>query len=155
MADMKKGTDEGSRPFDPLQEAMRRIEEAERTSASDLRLSDLGFGPVLRPYWDGWERLGRLDELRFLYLDNNQIITIPVEGWDALGHLAGLCWLDLSDNQLTAIPAEGWAALERLGDLTALDLSRNRLTHIQSVSWETLGRMTRLKYLWLCSRIYG
>ena len=66
--------------------------------------------------------LGRLSNLRRLYLGDNQLTgTIPSE----LGNLSKLEFLALEDNQLTGtIPAE----LGRLSNLTYLSLGDNQLT---------------------------
>jgi internalin A len=148
MAEINESSD-GSAAIDPLQEAIRRIQEAEGTRATDLDLSNLGLGPLLRADWGGWETLGRLDSLRHLNLGENQITAIPVEGWEALGRLVGLSWLVLRKNQMTAIPAEGWQALGRLVDLGKLDLSENGMTPLSEAGWEALRRMARLERLYL------
>ncbi|MBV9770622.1 MAG: leucine-rich repeat domain-containing protein [Bryobacterales bacterium] len=135
--------------LDPLQEAMRRIEEAERTGAAELDLSKLALGPILPADWRGWEALGGLDKLRNLKLGENQISTIPAEGWKALGQLAGLTWLDFRRNQLAAIPSEGWEALGRLDRLSFLDLAGNGLMPLSTMEWEALARMSTLKHLFL------
>jgi hypothetical protein len=113
MGEMKKSSDDVS---DPLQEAMRRIQEAEATGAGKLDLSNLGLGPVLRGDWDGCEELRRLDNLWKLDLGENQITYIPDEGWIALGRMVALYWLDLMNNQmdgrLLRLRAEHWELYE-------------------------------------------
>jgi Leucine-rich repeat (LRR) protein len=143
MAEMYENN-EGGAPFDPLQEAMGRIEVAEVLEAKDLDLSNLGLGPHLSANWDGWQTLGRLDSLRRLKLDQNQIIAIPIEGWEALGRLVALSSLDLQKNEITTIPAEGWQALERLVDLRTLNLKGNGMTPLPEAGWETLKRRPSL-----------
>jgi Leucine-rich repeat (LRR) protein len=75
---------------DPLQEALRRIEEVDTAAGSKLDLSHLGLGPALRPDWFGWARLRRLSELKRLDLQDNRIEEIPAVGWKALGQLRNL-----------------------------------------------------------------
>ena len=64
----EKSSDQGVALPDPVGQAMRRIQEAEETGATQLDLSKLGLGPALPAGWAGWEMLGRLDKLRHLDL---------------------------------------------------------------------------------------
>jgi len=140
---------------DPLQYAMRRLQEAERTGARELDLSKLDLGPLLRGDWGGWEILGRLDKLKDLNLSENQITEIPSAGWEAIGRLARLSDLRLHENQMTEITAQGWESLGQLGWLSWLDLSGNGLTSIPKVGWDALGRMSELDHLYLQSNQIG
>ena len=51
---MKESSGNGGSLSDPLQEAMRRIQDVEKTGSNELDLSSLGLGPVLGGDWDGW-----------------------------------------------------------------------------------------------------
>ena len=128
---------------------MRRLEEAQRTSATELNLSKLGLGPNLPSDWAGWVVLGRLDGLRRLNLSENQITAIPDHGWDAIGKLAGLFWLDLSGNGMTALPEAAWEAVGRLARLEYLYLSGNPIAAISDEGWRALGKLTNLSSLFL------
>jgi internalin A len=145
MAKRKKSSGNGGSLSDPLQEAMRRIQDAERTGSSKLDLSNLGLGPVLCGDWGGWEVLRRLDKLRNLNLGGNQITEIPAEGWQAVGYLVELETLDLSGNGLIHIPASGWEAIRRLADLKVLFLERNQIADIPVAGWLLLGQLTKLR----------
>ncbi|MEO9029824.1 MAG: COR domain-containing protein, partial [Ktedonobacteraceae bacterium] len=64
--------------------------------------------------------VGDLTSLQGLYLDNNQLSTLPAE----VGNLSSLQWLFLNNNQLSTLPAE-------VGNLSALQwlfLEYNRLS---------------------------
>jgi len=82
--------------------------------------------------------LGKLSNLRYLYLYDNQLTgSIPSE----LGNLSNLTYLDLSDNQLTgSIPTE----LGNLSNLGWLELNNNELTG--SIPSE-LGNLSNLEQL--------
>ena len=63
----EKSSDQGVALPDPVGQAMRRIQEAEETGATQVRpfKARLGPGPAC---WLGWEALGRLAGLSWLYL---------------------------------------------------------------------------------------
>src|SRR5471030_2399566 len=147
MANIKKSSGDGGPLSDPLQEAMRRIQDAEGTASDDLDLSKLRLGPVRHGEWNGWEALRRLDKLRYLNLGDNQITDLAAEGWAALGRLAGLNRLDLDGNQMNSLPVEGWQAIGQLAKLRALDLSGNVLRHIPEAGWVALRRVAQLLFL--------
>jgi internalin A len=149
MAETKKSSDNGGAPSDSLQEAMRRLEEAERTDAAHLDVSNLGLGSALRDDWGGWQILGRLEKLKRLDLSKNDITAIPDEGWEALGRLVGLAQLDLQENQMTAIRAGGWEAIGRMVRLIWLDLSSNGMMSLSMFGWRAIGSLAHLKYLFL------
>ena len=98
---------------DPYAIAQERIEEARRTEAKVLDLSNLGLMRLPG-------ELGRLPALQQLNLSNNQLTGLPPE----VERLQALWALNLSNNQLTGLPPE----VERLQALWALNLSNNQLT---------------------------
>ncbi len=102
-------------PHKGYQEALRRIKEAAEEKADSLDLSGLDL-TELPP------ELFELDDVRRLYLDNNQLTVIS----EKLGRLSDLQQLNLSNNLLTAIPD----ALGSLSNLQTLDFENNRLTFI-------------------------
>jgi len=140
---------------DASQGANNRIEEARRSDATSLDLSDLALTAVpdslsrlanLRELYLNSNQitavpdsLSRLANLRELYLNSNQITAIP----DSLSQLANLGKLDLSDNQITAIPD----SLSRLANLSALFLSNNQIAAIP----DSLSQLANLKNLNLSS----
>jgi hypothetical protein len=147
MAKKKTSGGDGGSLADPLQEAMRRIQDAEGTN--DLDLSNLGLGPVLRGDWPGWAALKRHDTLQFLNLGDNQITEIPAEGWQAIGQLVKLRGFILSRNNLIHIPGSGWAALGRMGQLELLFLSENQIADVPAAGWQALSRLSELTILGL------
>jgi Leucine-rich repeat (LRR) protein/GTPase SAR1 family protein len=116
----------------PELEAIRRIEEAEKTQANELDLSGLNL--TYLP-----EAVGRLTALTTLKLSYNQLTALP----EAVGQLTALTTLNLYSNRLTIFPE----AIGRLTALTALALSHNRLTTLP----EAVGRLTALTSLRLAS----
>ena len=79
--------------------------------------------------------IGRLTGLRTLWLNNNQLLSVPRE----IGQLSKLEWLTLGDNKLTSLPSE-------IGRLTLLDklwIQSNRLTWLP-VSFDRLPRSTHI-----------
>jgi Leucine-rich repeat (LRR) protein len=137
----------GSILSDPLQEAARRILEAEKTGAKILDLSKLGLADLPAGKM-GWGSLGRLPGLKRLVLGGNQITQLSAESWEALGRVAKLEWLDLSANGLS-IPVCGWEALGRISPLRTLYLENNKIGEIPIDGWQALGRLTNLKVLFL------
>ena len=109
-------------------EARRRIEEAARTGATELKL--VGLGLTTLP-----ESVGQLQNLRTLDVAENQLTTLP----DTLGQLQNLQTLEARENQLTALP-------ESLGQLQNLELlfaQWNQLTALP----ESLGQLQNLQQL--------
>lgn len=132
-------------------DALRRIEEAQRTGATELDLSRLNLSALP-------EAIGQLSRLRTLDLSDNQFRTLPqticqlCQLWtlnlsgnrlstlpDAISQLAGLHSLDLSFNMLNALPN----AVGELSRLETLDLRTNYLRVLP----EAIGRLFRLKVL--------
>ncbi|MCI5193586.1 MAG: hypothetical protein D3915_10755 [Candidatus Electrothrix sp. AU1_5] len=105
----KTGTEEQAMGYE---EALRRIEEARETGATEL---DLGFQELTElPY-----ELFELKDLTELDFRGRQLIELPPE----LFELKNLIELDLSGNQLYELPAE----LSELKNLKELNLSNNEL----------------------------
>jgi Leucine-rich repeat (LRR) protein len=137
-----------------LPEALRRIEDAERSGADELDLSELELTAIpeslsrmanlRRLNLSGNqlttipESLSRLSELKSLYLAGNQITTIP----ESIAALSKLESLNLWGNQITTIPE----SLSRLSELKSLDLTRNQITTIPE-SIAALSKLERLR-LW-------
>ncbi|MDV3347677.1 COR domain-containing protein [Leptothoe sp. LEGE 181152] len=113
---------------DGLAEAKRRIQEAIKSKATELSLSDLELTSVPK-------ELYQLNQLIQLDLSQNQLTSVPQE----LGQLNNLTYLSLSQNQLTSIPKE----LGQLNNLTNLDLFRNQLTSIP----KELSQLNNLEFL--------
>src|SRR5690606_18260714 len=66
--------------------------------------------------------IGNLTNLENLWLDNNQLATLPT----SIGNLTDLKVLNLSENMLTAVPS----TLGNLTNLTELHLNGNQLTAV-------------------------
>ncbi|NEZ59582.1 COR domain-containing protein [Adonisia turfae] len=113
---------------DGVAEAKRRIQEAIKSKATELSLSDLELTSVPK-------ELYQLNQLIQLDLSQNQLTSVPQE----LGQLNNLTYLSLSQNQLTSIPKE----LGQLNNLTNLDLFRNQLTSIP----KELSQLNNLEFL--------
>ena len=134
-------------------EALKRIEEARKTRATELYLSELGLKTLppeigqlsslqtlglsndklaTLPDW-----VGQLGSLQRLHLFNNQLTTLP----DSIGQLSSLQVLDLGANQLVTLPD----SIGRLSSLEKLDLSRNQLPTLP----DSLRELTSLRVLWL------
>ncbi len=137
----------------PLQEAVRRIEEVNRSDAAFLDLSELNLTAVpdtlcrlanLQQLTLGNNQittiprsLSQLTKLQRLFLNNNQITAIP----DSFAHLTNLQMLSLGNNQITAIPD----CLAQLADLQSLLLHNNQITAIP----DSLAHLTDLQRLFL------
>ncbi|MEM7539454.1 MAG: leucine-rich repeat domain-containing protein, partial [Chloroflexota bacterium] len=80
---------------------------------------------------------GNLSSVQRLYLDDNQLTSIPPE----LGRLSSIQTLDLNDNQLTSIPPE----IGNLSSIQTLYLNDNQLTSIPS----EIGNLSNLQTLYL------
>ena len=90
--------------------------------------------------------LGRLDKLRFLYLNDNYFEGVLPNGIGMGGRSDGtydsLVHLDASDNQLSGRIPEGLSMA-----LEYLDLGYNQLTGV--IPWESIGRLPLLAGLYL------
>ncbi|XCN75224.1 MAG: COR domain-containing protein [Candidatus Electrothrix aestuarii] len=95
------------------EEALRLIEEAAETGATELDLSYQSL-TELPP------ELFELNNLTELDLNDNQLSSLPPE----LGQLSNLTLLDLRYNQLSSLPS----SIAQLSDLTWLDLGLNELS---------------------------
>lgn len=131
-----------------MQEAERRIEEARRTGAKELRLDFWAEdypGDKLFELMEKDITLSRLNQLpesvyqlsklKELYASGNAIQALPKE----LGKLTSLRILDLDFNQLTALPK----SLGQLTKLQSLYVTDNRLATLP----ESLGQLTQLQTL--------
>lgn len=100
-------------------EALRRIEEAERTNATELKLFKL-------PLTELPPEIGRLTQLKNLrvgyIIAKPRITNLPPE----IVQLTNLEWLDLSQNNLSGLPS----GIGQLTSLRTLDLSQNRLSRL-------------------------
>lgn len=96
-------------------EALRRINVAARSGATELHLAKLDL-TILPP------EIGWLAGLQRLNLSINNLVSLPPE----IGNLVGLHELNLSGNRLTALPPE----IGRLTELRTLDLSANDLASL-------------------------
>ena len=106
-------------------EALRRIEEAARTGATELNLSNMGLTELPPEIWN-------LTKLTKLYLVGNRLTVLPPQ----IGNLTKLISLDVIQNQLAALPAE----IENLTKLEGLVLNRNRLAALP----REIGKLTSL-----------
>ena len=116
----------------PEQIAEKRIEEAARSGATDLDLRSLKL-------WELPESIGRLTQLRKLYLFENQLTALP----ESLDRLTQLEALYLGGNRLTALPE----SLGSLTELQELSLWSNQLTTLP----ESIDRLTQLQQLYLAN----
>jgi len=112
------------------QEALRRIEEAERSGATNLDLHGLGLSEIP-------ENLSKLTNLKRLVLEGNQIATLP----ENLSKLTNLRVLHLSDNQIATLPE----SLSKLTNLQYLSLWSNQIATLP----ESLSKLTNLQYFHL------
>lgn len=116
------------------EEALRRIEKAKETGATELDLFDQELTEL--PLG-----LFQLKQLTKLDLSGNNLTELP----PAIIHLTNLTRLNLSSNNLTGLPF----VIEQLTSLTTLSLGGNTLTELPSV----VGRLTNLFFLeaWDCN----
>ncbi|MCI5151394.1 MAG: GTPase, partial [Candidatus Electrothrix sp. MAN1_4] len=112
------------------EEALRLIEEAKETGATELNLSMEGL-TELPP------QLFQLSNLTGLNIGYNELFSLPPE----LFQLSNLTELYLIGNQLSSLPPE----LFQLTNLITLDLRINQLSSLPP----ELGQLTKLETLWL------
>lgn len=110
------------------QQALRRIEEARRSNASELDLSDL----KLQVIPEAVRQLGNIKRADF---SRNQLTAVP----ESILQFTKLENLDLSKNQINFVPA----SITQLGNLEFLILTDNRLTSIP----DSVCRVDSLKFL--------
>ncbi|MBE2225490.1 MAG: leucine-rich repeat domain-containing protein, partial [Anaerolineae bacterium] len=152
-------------PIDPqtaqtaYAEALKRIEKARKTDATELSLYDLPLTELppeigsctaletlkLAHEWNLSEsncrlqtlpvEIGQLTKLMELYLRQNSLSTLPAE----IGQLTKLKRLDLSQNNLSVLPAE----IGHLTNLISLYLWQNRLRQLPA----EIGHLTNLRWL--------
>jgi GTPase SAR1 family protein len=111
-------------------EAEKKIEEARRSGATELDLSDMKLTELP-------ESFGQLTQLQSLNLSYNQLTALP----EALGQLSQLQSLNIRDNELTALPE----ALSQLAHLEELHIASNKLTDLP----RQLRQFTKLKKLYI------
>ena len=141
--------------------AERKIEEAQRSGATELDLSQRYGAEDSEKLTELPASLWELTALRTLNLHNNQLTALPEE----IGQLTALQTLDLSSTQLTALPESidqltalqslylydnRWKGISKLIELLmtlpallSLDLSGNKLTKLP----ESIGQLTALQEL--------
>ena len=108
-----------------LAQLEEKIDDIDET-AIELDLSQLGL-KSLPP------EIGKLTNLEYLYLDDNQLTSV-----EGVGKLTSLTVLGLANNQLISLPTE----IGKLTNLTMLELSNNQLTSVEGV--EKLTSLTVL-----------
>jgi internalin A len=114
------------------EEALRRIEEARKSGARKLDLSDIELSTLP-------EAIGQLSKLWELDLSGNQLSTLP----EAIGQLTSLQTLILRSNQLSSLPPE----IGKLTNLQSLYLGSNQLSSLPP----EIGKLTSLQTLSLWS----
>ena len=112
------------------QEALERIEEAARTGATELGLSDLGLTTLP-------DSLAQLQSLQTLYVHNNQLTALP----DSLAQLRNLQVLTAYGNQLKELPG----SLAQLQNLQELSVQSNKLTTLP----DSLAQLENLRVLYI------
>ena len=115
--------------------AEKKIEEARRTGATELDLSQDYGAEDSKKLTELPESLGQLTQLQRLELYNNQLTALP----ESLGQLTQLQTLHLSRNQLTALPE----SLGQLTELQDLDFNDNNISSLP----ETIGLLPELRRL--------
>ena len=116
----------------PEEIAEERIEEARRTGATGLSLTNLGLTAVP-------ESIGQLEQLQVLHLWDNALTDLP----ESIGQLNHLQILNLSGNKLTALPE----SIGQMKFLQYLDLSGNDLMVLP----EFIGQLNHLQQFQLYS----
>ena len=111
-------------------ELLNIINRAAETKQTALNLN--GRGITSLP-----QAIGKLTNLRELYLYDNELRSLPPE----VGNLTNLKVLDLGGNQLGSLPIE----FGKLTNLTKLWLYKNQISSLP----DTIGRLTDLEELWL------
>jgi hypothetical protein len=115
-------------PDEAYQEALRRIEAARVSGATELDLSTLGL-KELPP------EIGQLTALAHLTLYVNQLTSLPPE----VGQLENLISLSIRSNQLTSLPPE----IVQLKNLMYVDASNNQFKGLPP----EIGQLVHLKEL--------
>lgn len=108
-----------------------------------LGVNQVSTMPLDRLVADLWNRFGFGGRTRF---GGNKIAEITAEGWEELGRLENLEQLDLSANQIRDIPVEAAGALRRLDCLSKLDLSGNPLPE-ELLAAASRGKESLVEYL--------
>ncbi|MBI3168253.1 MAG: leucine-rich repeat domain-containing protein, partial [Chloroflexi bacterium] len=116
-------------------QAEKKIEEALKSGATELNLSNEYNAPDEKKLTELPESLWKLKQLKSLTIYDTKLTTLP----PSLGQLTQLTELHLSDNQLTTLPD----SLGQLTQLTSLNLSNNKLTTLP----DALGQLTQLTKL--------
>ncbi len=112
-------------------EAKRRILKCFKDNSNSLHLDELDLTSLPNGI------IGKLNYLKILNLEGNQLTEIPAE----IGKLPELIFLNLNDNELTQIPAE----IGNLKFLKTLLLEDNQLTEIPA----KIGKLKNLEHLYL------
>lgn len=112
----------------PVEIAEERIEAAWKSKATELNLSGMGLTELPAS-------IGRLVQLRALYLNNNQLTALP----ETIGQLSQLQTLEVSGNKLRALPA-------RIGDLRKLNSLKVRRNFLSNLP-ESIGCLGSLRWL--------
>ncbi len=105
--------------------ALRRIEKARKTGATELNLNGLGLRKIPR-------EIGKLPRLSELNLENNQLKELPLE----IENLTSLTTLNIKRNELKEISSG-------IGNLSALTILSLRDNHLTSLPPE-IGQLTKL-----------
>ena len=86
---------------------------------------------------EGWQALGRMANLRLLYLQGNPF-TFSDVAWDAIGQLSNLEAAPI-DPQQSVDSARFWETLSKLKKLGFLQLHRAQVTGMSTARWEVLA----------------
>ena len=108
--------------------AKERVEEAARTGASKLDLSNLKLTSLPKA-------IGQLSQLQRLDVTNNELTSLP----EAIGQLSQLQTLAVTNNELTSLPE----AIGQLSQLQILSVTNNELTSLP----EAIGQLSQLQRL--------
>jgi internalin A len=126
----KRPSKESPRDLTTEEEALRRIEDAQRKASWYLDLSGLRLRRLP-------EAIGQLSQLQELNLSYNQLNTLP----EAIGQLSKLKVLNLTHNRLSTLPE----AIGQLSELKKLHLSGNQLSTLP----EAMQSLKTLEELYL------